>query len=289
MTAIYRSGADHARLPAVSEWEHIARELRRPFTTHAVQFRILEGRDGKRANCAAYITARTAVDRLNHVCPGLWSDSFVPVEGGLRCDLTVGGLTRSDVGWSAGTSNAMALKTLYSDAFKRAAVKWGVGVSLYSLPGMVLLVDRGHVKTYKRGGGQNAAAKLSYYLTDSGQSELRSRYERWLSEHGVKHFGGPLDHGHVEGSADPEETEPVAEPEAPAAEGIMFLPVEAQQVMERAKALGHAQYSNPETVKMMTAGRAANIVKSWAKEAHAELDKLEIANVVKKADTEDLT
>jgi hypothetical protein len=52
----------------------------------------------------------------------------------MMCKLTVLGQTRCDVGWSKGTGNDMDLKSLYSDAFKRAAVKFGIGVSIYALP-----------------------------------------------------------------------------------------------------------------------------------------------------------
>ncbi len=181
-----------------------AKHLRRPFDIHAVQFRALEGNGGTRLNCAAYVTARTVTDRLNLVCPSLWSDRYELVPGGLRCDLTVDGLTRSDVGWSPGTGNAMALKTLYSDAFKRAAVKFGVGVSLYALPRLVLDVDKRHAwakaLTEKDKFGNT---KFRYGITPSGMSELRARYERWLAVQ--MSFGDALGHGHVEGSADPED------------------------------------------------------------------------------------
>jgi hypothetical protein len=265
--------------PAGPDWTRIATDLRRPFTIHAVQFRILEGKEVKsrhdhKANVAAYITARTAVDRLNHVCPGLWSDSFVPVEGGLRCDLTVGGLTRSDVGWSAGTKNAMQLKALYSDAFKRAAVKFGVAVSLYSLPGMVLWAKEGHIRTWERpGAGPNGQSKTQYFMQEAGEKELRRRYELWLTDFGVANFGEPLDHGHVEGAVDLEEGDVAAdEPEAVAP---VVVPLEVLAIQERAKKLGHAALSDLESLQMMTVGRSANIVKGQIKEWSEELDAME--------------
>lgn len=259
------------------DWDRISADLRRPFTVHAVQFRILEGKEIKsrkdhKANVAAYITARTAVDRLNKVCPGLWSDSFEPVPGGLRCDLTIGGLTRSDVGWSRGTNTAMDLKALYSDAFKRAAVKWGVAVSLYSLPGMELYASDGFIRTWERPGGANGGTKTSYYLQPSGLVELRRRYLAWLEEHG-KHFGEIMDHGHVEGSADPEEGE--IAPEEPVDTAPVVVPLEILAVKERAERLGHAALSDLESLTMVTVGRRAGVVKSQIAEWAAELDALE--------------
>lgn len=198
------NGAQPASPFPVDSFKDAAPLLRRPFDLHAVQFRALEGTKGERLNCAAYVTARTVTDRLNLVCPGLWSDHYEPVPGGMRCDLTIDGLTRSDVGWSAGVANAMALKTLYSDAFKRAAVKFGVGVSLYALPQLVLYVDKSHAwakATAEKDRYGNT--KYRYGITPSGMSELRARYERWL--HVQISFGEALGHGHVEGSADPED------------------------------------------------------------------------------------
>lgn len=187
----------------VDTYREAAIHLRRPFDLHAVQFRALEGSGGERLNCAAYITARTASERLNLVCPHLWSDRYEPVAGGLRCDLTIGEQTRSDVGWSANTNTAMDLKALYSDAFKRAAVKFGVGVSLYALPRLVLEVRAQHAwakalpEKDKYGN-----TKYRYGITPAGMRELRARYERWLA---VQGFGEVLGHDHLEGSADPED------------------------------------------------------------------------------------
>lgn len=200
-----RNGAAPASPFPVDSFRDAAPHLRRPFDLYAVQFRALEGAGGTRLNCAAYITARTVSDRLNLVCPHLWSEpAYVPVQGGLRCDLTIDGLTRSDVGWSAAQNTAMGLKALYSDAFKRAAVKFGVGVSLYALPRLVLEVERRHAwakalpEKDKYGN-----TKYRYGITPAGMDELRTRYDRWLAVQ--TSFGDVLGHGHVEGSADPED------------------------------------------------------------------------------------
>lgn len=188
----------------VDSFREAAEHLRRPFDLYAVQFRALEGTKGERLNCAAYITARTAVDRLNLVCPQLWSDRYEPVQGGLRCDLTINGLTRSDVGWSSAQNTAMGLKALYSDAFKRAAVKFGVGVSLYALPRLVLEVSQRHAWSKALPEKDKFGnTKYRYGITPTGMIELRGRYERWVS--GQTNFGDVLGHGHVEGSADPED------------------------------------------------------------------------------------
>jgi hypothetical protein len=202
----------------VDSFRDAAKHLRRPFDLHAVQFRALDGSKGERLNCAAYITARTVIDRLNLVCPHLWEEPrYELVPGGLRCDLTIDGLTRSDVGWSGGTGNAMQLKALYSDAFKRAAVKFGVGVSLYALPRLVLLAQAGDAwATTKKDKADKWGNQLfSYGITQQGMNSLRARYQLWLDAQ--ESFGEPLGHGHVEGSEDPEdETQATGETDAPA-------------------------------------------------------------------------
>jgi hypothetical protein len=223
----------------VDSFRDAATHLRRPFDLHAVQFRALDGSKGEKLNCAAYVTARTVIDRLNLVCPHLWEEPrYELVPGGLRCDLTVDGLTRSDVGWSGGTGNAMQLKALYSDAFKRAAVKFGVGVSLYALPRLVLLVEAGDAWAKARQGQNDRWGNqlYSYGVTGKGMNSLRARYELWLSTQ--ESFGDPLGHGHVEGSEDPEdETHATGESDAPA----MATEGDVKLLKEAAKGLVFAQ------------------------------------------------
>lgn len=248
-------------------------DLRRPFTVHAVQFRILEGRDGKRANCAAYLDAATVVDRLNLVVPGLWSDQYVPEQGGLGCGITIDGQTRWDVGTSLQPTTPMGFKGLRSDAFKRAAVKFGVGISLRALPGMVLYVEPGHVKVYGTGNGRDGQAKPKYFMTTAGEAELRKRYQAWLEGPG-QHFGEPLDHGHVAGSKDAEDPAPQADAQVPSVDAAVVLPPEAQLVIEHASTVGHAQLSDPATVSMMVTGLSQVALDEWARLAHVELSGL---------------
>jgi hypothetical protein len=202
----------HPDLPVGSLREALP-YLRRPFTPAAVKFRILRGTgsgDKARVRCAAYIDARLTSERLNLVCPHLWEDRFAPVQGGLECFLTVDGLTRSDVGWSRSTSDDMGLKGLYSDALKRAAVHFGVGASLYAVPGLVLAArdNAGWFRVVQREGGGP-----QFYLNDAGEQELRRRYRLWLDTLGIRDFGEPLDHGDVEDESAVETTPEGVNPE----------------------------------------------------------------------------
>jgi len=108
------------------------RELAKPFKESEVKTRNQGGRH------LSYITARTAMNRLDEVFgPAEWWDRFIPGEKSVLCELTVrlpdgSTLTKSDAGGYAGmASEEDDEKSGYSDAFKRAAVKFGVGRYLY--------------------------------------------------------------------------------------------------------------------------------------------------------------
>jgi hypothetical protein len=176
--------------------------LRRPFTAEAVRWKVQTGK-----LVVPHIDARLAAERLNHVCPHLWSDEYEAIAGGkgLLCRLTVDGITRLDVG------SGYEGKGLYSDAFKRAAVKFGVGVSLYALPKLFLSTDNGHLAA----DGKTEKGKDRFKLTDKGRTKLAEGYSEWLKKTGEKMFGPVLDHGDVEGAVgDVEAEEPAsAQPE----------------------------------------------------------------------------
>ena len=81
-----------------------------------------------------YIDSRLAMEKLDLLDPQ-WSSRMEPVtlgaESGVRCTLTVNGVSREDVGTA---SNTEPLKGAFSDALKRAAVHFGIGRELYDLP-----------------------------------------------------------------------------------------------------------------------------------------------------------
>lgn len=185
----------HDEFP-VESFASAAPHLRRPFTPAAVKFKVQATwpKDNPTGGLVvAYIDARLVVERLNLVCPHLWADFYEPANGGLLCRLTVDGITRTDIGEGQ-------VKGLYSDALKRAAVKFGVGVSLYAIPQSFISTEDGTAKQKRTSKG------LTLELTPKGDQQIRAAYTRWLNEHGTKAFGEPLDHGDVEGAAgDPEE------------------------------------------------------------------------------------
>lgn len=96
----------------------------------------IQSGSGSKAQCVAYIDARDVMDLLDRAV-GIqnWRDSYYrDTKGSLVCKLEL----RVDGEWVAkedvGTESAFeSEKGEYSDAFKRAAVKWGIGRFLYDL------------------------------------------------------------------------------------------------------------------------------------------------------------
>ncbi|WP_135257781.1 Rad52/Rad22 family DNA repair protein [Thermus caldilimi] len=126
--------------------DEVWQKLSEPFPPGEVQWRIEAlSRDKKRALVVPYVDARTVLDRLDRaVGPEGWQDAYevladaertVRDERGerrerlveVKCRLTILGVTKEDVG------EGDSLKAAFSDALKRAAVKFGVGRYLYRL------------------------------------------------------------------------------------------------------------------------------------------------------------
>jgi hypothetical protein len=111
-------------------------QLAKPFPANKISIKVqTKPNDNGNALCVAYIDARDVMERLDAVVAGGWSDEYRSApSGGLECALTVLGVTRRDVGDDQNDNEQQ--KAGYSDAFKRAAVKFGVGRFLYDLPKM---------------------------------------------------------------------------------------------------------------------------------------------------------
>ena len=79
----------------------------------------------------AYLDSRDVMKRLDDVVGYEWACEYKEIKGNLFCGITINGITK----WDCGTeSNMDAEKGESSDAFKRAAVRWGIGRYLYYLP-----------------------------------------------------------------------------------------------------------------------------------------------------------
>lgn len=239
-------------------------KCRAPFTTAAVKWKIQtnpKDQDSKkRAAVVAFIDARLAGERLN--AAGLnWSSKYTPVPGGLLCTITVTdgrgfeSLERSDVGWSRGTGDNMTLKTLYSDAFKRAAVHFGVGVSIYALP--IKYLSGQDDEIVQRG--------KNWYISSKGQKALDAHYERWLEQVGIPQFGEPINHGDVDGAQGDVESEDRANDEAVANDTSA-----SKAAPENAKATTQPAASADD--KVVTEDQMTKILEAFAQSSKAGAD-----------------
>lgn len=105
------------------------------------KYRLQSAKYGK-ATIVSYIDSRAVQDRLDEVVGAAnWQDDYKVIDGNLFCGIAINvnghiegaserWVTKTDVGTE---SNVDKEKGEVSDAFKRAAVKWGIGRFLYSL------------------------------------------------------------------------------------------------------------------------------------------------------------
>lgn len=136
----------------------IADQLSAPFDPDEVKFKP-QAVKGARALAIAYVDARVVAERLDAVVgPGNWQDVYEVIPAGVgdkqskvTCRLAIRlsaldlspadhivgeeWVWKQDVGGeSEQPDEGDQMKAAFSDAFKRAAVKWGIGRYLYRLP-----------------------------------------------------------------------------------------------------------------------------------------------------------
>lgn len=111
-------------------------KLRAPFPPDRVSWRVGSTTQDKSKGLAlAYIDARDVMERLDEVCgPAGWQRAYPHANGKTVCSigLNIDGqwIWKAD---GAGDSDIEAEKGALSDAFKRAAVSWGIGRYLYDV------------------------------------------------------------------------------------------------------------------------------------------------------------
>lgn len=122
------------------DWNELSGKLKAPFPESEIKVRVGGTfKNGASGIALPYIDARQVMERLDAIVgPQNWSDTYKAVDSqSVICELTIFGITKSDAGQSkadGSTGEVKALKAAVSDALKRAAVKWGIGQFLYSLP-----------------------------------------------------------------------------------------------------------------------------------------------------------
>lgn len=144
-------------------------DLKKPFAPDRISWRIGSvAKDKSKGMALAYIDARDVQDRLDEVC-GVdgWQCRYVPMhdkktvcEIGIRTvktwveQTTDGKFVRVPDEWiwksdGAGDSDIEAEKGALSDAFKRAAVRWGVGRYLYDLESPWVALDDNRIAQHE--------------------------------------------------------------------------------------------------------------------------------------------
>lgn len=144
-------------------------ELREPLPPSKVSWRVARVVDDKgdtgKAQVLAYIDARDVMERLDYIC-GLdgWQCRYSHTANKTVCDIgiKINGewLWKSD---GAGDTDVEAEKGALSDAFKRAAVRWGIGRYLYDL-------GNNYAEVTKRG--------KTWFITPEGQKTLEKLLPR---------------------------------------------------------------------------------------------------------------
>lgn len=111
-------------------------DLHKPFPPERISWRVGSTNSDKSKGLAlAYIDARDVMQRLDAVCgPENWECRYPHAGAKTVCEIGIfindKWVVKAD---GAGDSDVEAEKGALSDAFKRAAVKWGVGQYLYDL------------------------------------------------------------------------------------------------------------------------------------------------------------
>lgn len=121
-------------------WERLAAA----FAPEVVSWRVGSvNKQSKRGLALAYIDARDVMDRLDVVCgPEGWQNRYP--HAGTKTVCEIGIKVGAEWVWKsngAGDSDIEAEKGALSDAFKRAAVQWGIGRYLYSLASPWVALD----------------------------------------------------------------------------------------------------------------------------------------------------
>lgn len=129
--------------------------LKTPFPSDSVQWRVgSKSKDGKKGMALAYIDSRAVMERLDEVCGSEnWQDEYPHIGGTTVCRIGILIVPISEPTYSrdgewiwksdgAGATDFEAEKGQLSDAFKRCAVKWGIGRYLYDLDAPWVEIDQ---------------------------------------------------------------------------------------------------------------------------------------------------
>jgi len=118
-----------------------------------------------------YVDARMVQDRFDKALGASnWANTYDPETGSSSISILIDGqwITKSDVGVESKVDKE---KGKASDAFKRAAVMWGVGRDIYSLGEKSLEVTPNKVPLTNKGDKLYTPTALSNYMNKMSESE----------------------------------------------------------------------------------------------------------------------
>lgn len=127
------------------ETSDLLKKLTAPWNRDEIKWRVGSmNKDKTKALPLAYVDARVVMERLDNVMGALnWQDRYEFADKRTMCYLSLRfgdeWLCKSD---GAGDSDIEGEKGGISDAFKRAAVKWGMGRELYELKCKWMPIDQ---------------------------------------------------------------------------------------------------------------------------------------------------
>ena len=157
----------------------IFEKLAAPFPPSDIHWRVgSTNKDKTKGVALAYLDARDVMARLDDVVgPECWADSYAETQTGrIICTLSV--MVDADLWVSksdgAGDTSFEGAKGAISDAFKRAAVKWGVGRYLYYLDAPWVELQNGKYLPRNFNG--------SDYLSAFVSKQMKTKYWKALKE-----------------------------------------------------------------------------------------------------------
>jgi hypothetical protein len=221
------------------------KQLAEPFDPALVSWRIgPTTKDKTKGMALAYIDARDVMRRLDQVCgPSNWQNDY-PWSDGKRVVCRIGIRTGDEWIWKtdgAGDTDTEGEKGALSDAFKRAAVHWGIGRYLYDVDAVWVAIE---------------AKGNSYVIAEGEYGKLRARLPRPAQSAPGAASARP---------ASPAPSQPVNGKAAPATTGDAPIPhpVETERRDEVALATAR-QYRNEITVAIEKARTPADVDKAVA-------------------------
>jgi hypothetical protein len=129
---------DEPREPAPRDYASVFELLAKQFQPSEVQWRVGSvDKQRNRALALCYIDAREVMDRLDSaVGPENWQNRYPHAYEKTVCEIGLRAAGDTEWVWKsdgAGDTDVEAAKGALSDAFKRAAVRWGIGRYLYDI------------------------------------------------------------------------------------------------------------------------------------------------------------